>query len=151
MVLIQAQQFDIFDTPIAKFDYVIDNTLDTVFFNNTSSVVDDTMSFEWQFGDLASSYSISPKHFYATGGSFQVVLIARTANGCFANSESTIILAKPNANFNYTNNACVNSTILFTDLMNGTSYSFTIVATNENGSSSPSIPSVPITPKTSSS
>ena len=110
-----AQQFDIFDTPIAKFDYIIDKTLDTVYFNNTSSVVDDIMSFEWQFGDLSSSYSISPKHFYATGGSYQVVLIARTANGCFANSESTIILAKPSANFSYTNNACVNSTILFTD------------------------------------
>jgi gliding motility-associated-like protein len=110
-----SQLFDIFDTPVTNFDYTIDQTLDTVFFNNTSTVIEDSMSFEWKFGDMSSSYSINPKHFYATGGDYNVELIARTVNGCFASVEKSIVLAKPNANYTYSSNACVNASITFFD------------------------------------
>jgi hypothetical protein len=40
----------------------------------------------------------------------------------------------------------LHSPILFPNLMNGTSYTFTIIATNDRGSSIPSAPSSPVTP-----
>lgn len=109
------QNIFINDSPVSSFDYKTDESLDTVFFNNLSSVNDDDMTFEWNFGDKSSSFSKNPKHHYTSGGSFPVELIVRTVKGCFASYTSNVVLEKPIVDFTYSSNACANIDLLFTN------------------------------------
>ena len=109
------QSIYINESPIASFDYTTSESLDTVYFNNLSSVTNDEMTFEWNFGDKSASFTNNPKHHYASGGVFPVELIVRTLNGCFARSVVNVVLEKPIADFDYTANACANTDLVFED------------------------------------
>lgn len=46
---------------------------------------------EWDFGDGSFSSSIDPKHKYANGGTYLVVVNIKDINGCCATAETTVI------------------------------------------------------------
>jgi len=68
--------------PVADFTYnqTDCNTLE-VFFKNISTN-NDSGTYIWDFGDGATSFDVNPSHTFSTEGSYEVCLIANTANGC---------------------------------------------------------------------
>ena len=94
----------------ADFDF---NTVcfgDTTFFTNLSGV--DTpivSSWNWTFGDGASSQIASPSHVYNTDGSFQATLNITTQLGCQdAITKTVSVNPSPDAQFSY-NNRCIHT------------------------------------------
>lgn len=108
-----SQVITIYDSPVSSFDYTTNQSLDTVYFKNLSSVENDEMNYEWKFGDASTSFSKDPKHNYLSGGVFRVELIVRTTNGCFTSYSSNVILQKPIVDFKYSINACVDIDLKF--------------------------------------
>ncbi len=53
---------------------------ETSFFNN-SSIEEGNLTYQWSFGDGASSTAINPQHFYGEAGSYTVQLISRSGFG----------------------------------------------------------------------
>lgn len=68
-------------------------------FNNTS--VGNAVSYLWNFGDGATSTTVSPIHSYSTEGTFSVTLTAFNANGCDSSVTqiSLINISHPDADF----------------------------------------------------
>ena len=73
-------------------------------FTNTSTTPSGTLSYQWAFGDGATSILTSPSHSFTVAGVYAVKLIVTTSNGC---KDSTTFLvtvnAKPIAAFNIVN------------------------------------------------
>ena len=68
-------------------------------FTNTSSTVGAT-SYLWQFGDSITSTATSPLHIYTSIGTYSVMLIATSGNGCKDTLSRTVnVYAKPNLAF----------------------------------------------------
>lgn len=61
---------------LALFDFTATDL--TVEFDNLSN---NATQYQWNFGDGGTSVSINPTHTYATGGVYEVTLIAKTACG----------------------------------------------------------------------
>src|SRR5699024_3359097 len=63
-------------------------------FKNTSKSnfanVDDSLSYEWYFGDGVISYKKNPKHLYSETGTYTISLIVRNAAGCSDTTTKTI-------------------------------------------------------------
>ncbi|MFB9863661.1 PKD domain-containing protein [Rufibacter immobilis] len=55
---------------------------DEAIFQNLSTVPAGTMSFRWEFGDGNTSTANSPRHQYATAGTYTVKLVVTTNKGC---------------------------------------------------------------------
>ena len=55
---------------------------DSTIFTSTSSKGKAPYTYFWDFGDLSTSSSASPKHIYTTAGIYTVKLILTDANGC---------------------------------------------------------------------
>lgn len=97
--------------PIANF--VIPNFSNcsagnTFAFNNTSA---NAITYSWSFGDGGTSALISPAHTYTTTGTYNVKLVATSANGCTDSIIKTItFVTKPTASFTtVASNSCNNS------------------------------------------
>ena len=68
-------------------------------FTNTSTTVG-TTSYLWQFGDSITSIATSPLHIYTTAGTYHVMLIAISGNGCKDTLFRTVTVdAKPTPAF----------------------------------------------------
>lgn len=81
--------------PVADFTYEADGL--AVTFTNKST---DATTYKWAFGDDETSKEASPKHEYATAGTYNVVLTAANAAGKTSKKEVSITLAgKPQAYF----------------------------------------------------
>ncbi len=86
-LLIQSCQRDDFPVPpastVSKFTYTVDNdgfAPATVTFTNTS-IVPETVgeaSYNWSFGDGATSAEVNPQHVYSASGAFEVTLTVKT-------------------------------------------------------------------------
>ncbi|MFT7475437.1 MAG: PKD repeat protein [Verrucomicrobiales bacterium] len=76
--------------PIASFTLV--ETELTVVFEDTT--LGDPTSWEWDFGDGASSTSQSPSHTYDSAGGYDVTLIAANDAGLSAPFSETVVVAK---------------------------------------------------------
>ncbi len=104
--------------PIAVFtaDEVCLGT--TTVFNNTSENV---ASAVWSFGDGNNSNALSPKHTYATAGSFNVSLTITANNGCVSNtSKAVVVNANPVSSFTAAN-ACAEELINISNTSTGAS------------------------------
>ncbi|HEX8517572.1 MAG TPA: PKD domain-containing protein [Bacteroidia bacterium] len=110
------QSLTIRPMPVANFTA---NTLcyvDSVSFVNTSSISSGTITgWNWNFGDAGTSTLMSPDHYYAASGMYNVTLIATSSFGCI---DTTVISMNmrpaPDANFSFTS-VCANDTIDFTN------------------------------------
>ena len=122
---LQSVRVDPIPTPLFAFDkpsYCIPNAIVT--FNNGSSIVSGSaLSYNWQFGDLATSTDVSPTHRYTTEGPFNVMLTVTSAEGCV--HDTTIVLntihPQPKAAFTTSKPAvCIdNPVVTFTDASDG--------------------------------
>ena len=61
---------------------------DSVHFENASSNFENIF---WNFGDGSFSGDFSPFHIYLNGGSYEVILVASTNNGCVVDTAASII------------------------------------------------------------
>lgn len=116
------------DGVIANFNVVAASNCSlpaNISFNNTSSGAG-TLSYQWNFGDGATSTQQTPTHTYTSNGSYTVSLIVKNNSGC----SDTIV--KPNivnvgaVSANFTNTGhCINSPISFTNTSTPSSALFT--------------------------
>jgi gliding motility-associated-like protein len=86
----------------------------TVQFTNTSAGPGN-MSYVWNFGDGFSSTDADPLHTYTTNGSYTVMLVAVSAQGCRDTiiKENAVNVGTSHTDFNAPDTVCVNSTVTF--------------------------------------
>ncbi len=92
------QPVTVYPTPIAGFepDHSVVSLVDPViYFQNTSF---GGMYSTWYFGDGVSSDERSPEHYFTNFGTYHILLIEESANGC-VDSISTEIQVKPELTF----------------------------------------------------
>ncbi|MEX0965929.1 MAG: PKD domain-containing protein [Bacteroidia bacterium] len=97
-----SHELEIFEVPAA--DFTANNACigDTTMFGNQSQSLSDTMEFVWRFGDGMTSTGMSPDHRYISEGSYDVMLIATTENGCTDSMTMTVeVYPKPDAGFTH--------------------------------------------------
>lgn len=85
-------------------------------FNDGSTVNSGSINgWYWEFGDGISSNNQNPSHVYNTDGSFSVMLVATTNNGCSDSLvQSVIVYPLPATNFG-SSNVCLNNVTQFAD------------------------------------
>jgi gliding motility-associated-like protein len=84
---------------VANFSYDIDSCTNKIAFTDISNNVNNnTMQWNWNFGDNDTSIIQNPAHSYAQGNSYTVTLVATAANGCIDTIAVPIIL-KQYANY----------------------------------------------------
>lgn len=108
---------DVLPAPIADFTYSNLSCVDRmVNFTNSSSITSGTItSYYWNFGDGSTSSEEDPAHEYAISGTYEVVLIARSSNGCEDTVRKNLnISVAPIANFTPTS-TCAGQQITFVD------------------------------------
>lgn len=72
-------------------------------------------SWKWDFGDGNTSIAQSPHHTYVNSGTFNVKLIVTSDDGCKDSITQPVSVFKlPVADFNFSNNHCVNDVINLT-------------------------------------
>ena len=85
----------------------------SVYFKN-SSTGSGTLSYEWNFGNKTTSTAAIPTSNF-TSGSYNVILIAKSAGGCVDTASSLIKVSIPIASITNTNVNCSNQTIQFSN------------------------------------
>ncbi|MBK7374591.1 MAG: PKD domain-containing protein [Chitinophagaceae bacterium] len=83
----------IHEVPVAAFltDQVNQCYKDNLFsFTNTSTVSSGSLLYDWDFGDGNTATTANTTHTYATPGTYQVRMIATSANGCKDTSITTV-------------------------------------------------------------
>lgn len=68
---------------------------DSVRFRNTSTSKDDIAEWKWHFGDQNRDSTKHSAHVYDRGGTFQVRLVAKTVNGCWASTTKNVLQPFP--------------------------------------------------------
>jgi gliding motility-associated-like protein len=93
------QAVEIFDLPVADFNFVNDCFYEDINFTNTSS--GNATNFEWDFDDGSNpNYQENPSNPYNAAGTYDVILIISTDDGCGDQITQTITAyAQPNADF----------------------------------------------------
>lgn len=108
------QQVEIFQLPVANFNYTNECFYDALPFNNQSTP--DATQFEWSFGDGQTSNMENPSNLYANAGQYNVEFIVTTDNGCKDTIDQDVVAyAQPNADFTV-NPYCLNDVSQFGDL-----------------------------------
>lgn len=108
--------------PIASFD-VVDTVgcgnFNTLFFDQSSSILDPIISWNWNFGDGTTSVMQNPEHAFVASGIYTVILTVTTEGGCshvYSRNVEIVINPIPNADFSYSPiDPQVGETIFFTD------------------------------------
>jgi gliding motility-associated-like protein len=84
---------EVFDSPQADFDFVLDGTDSMSFvFQNTST---GATAFSWVFGNGLTDTVANPQHVYTGYGSYLVVLTATNAMGCSDTAQGRLFFAVP--------------------------------------------------------
>ena len=79
--------------PIASFDATIDDLAVTFDGSNSYDVDGDAISYDWYFGDGATSVGKKPQHTYANYGTYSVLLIVTNESGETGRVEREITIA----------------------------------------------------------
>ncbi|TRX62715.1 PKD domain-containing protein [Fulvivirga sp. M361] len=79
--------------PVANFTVPPGCVLSNVNFTNTSTSLDGTMTFLWDFGDGITSTEVNPSHAYQTDGIFTVRLTATSTFGCENIFQDDVVIA----------------------------------------------------------
>ena len=95
---------------------VLCNVQDAVGFLNTSAGVG-ALTYNWDFGDGATSTEAQPKHKYSQPGSYSVTLTATSADGCTSDTVLTNYLNVANFQTDFTiPSVCQNTPATLTDI-----------------------------------
>lgn len=85
------------EAPTADFEYKVEG-LNVTFTDKSKNAT----SYKWEFGDEETSKEASPKHTYASAGTYTVKLTVANADGATANKSASITVAgQPKAYFSY--------------------------------------------------
>ncbi|MEO7265921.1 MAG: PKD domain-containing protein, partial [Ferruginibacter sp.] len=86
----------------------------TINFTNLSSG-SGTLTYNWNFGDGATSSLVNPTHTYLTSGSYTITLIVTNSTGCRDTivKPNAITIGNVQANFSYPDTLCVNTLFRF--------------------------------------
>ena len=81
--------------PIASFQFEVSagNFLEVTFTNYSQNAT----SYEWDFGDGETSTESDPTHVYSAAGTYDVVLVAKNADGLSNSKTSSFELTDPNS------------------------------------------------------
>ena len=82
------------ETPVADFEPVPPETVleqPTIDFTNNSSSAE-SLTYSWDFGDGGNSSEQAPSHTYTAVGTYTVLLLVTTPNGCENTSEKEVII-----------------------------------------------------------
>jgi PKD repeat protein len=74
------------------------------FTNSSQPPIGQTISYDWQFGDVSSSTDASPTHSYSTTGNKSVTMTVTTSKGCSKTVATSVSVSAPPAisfNMNY--------------------------------------------------
>lgn len=107
--------------PVPSAGFTVANACEGIgtVFTNTSSIVDGTLSYTWDFGDGNISSDQDPTHTYAVSGTYTVTLTARSDNGCEDEfTQSVEVFDSPNALFT-ASEVCEGTSTVFTNLSTG--------------------------------
>ncbi|MEX2484685.1 MAG: PKD domain-containing protein [Brumimicrobium sp.] len=90
---------DIFDLPVADFNFVNDCFYEDIEFTNASS--GNATNFEWDFDDGSNlNYQENPNNLYNTAGIYDVTLVVATDDGCRDTvTQSISAYAQPESDF----------------------------------------------------
>lgn len=110
-----SRNITVYSAPVANFTTADVCDGQTATFTNTSTIATGTLSYNWAFGDGASSTNINPTHLYAGPGSYSVTLTATSNNGCIDTAAVTVVV-NPTPTAAFTASAttiCLGDTINF--------------------------------------
>ena len=82
---------------------------------NNSSTGSGSVTYQWLFGDGATSAEQNPSHVYTTGGIYTVKLVAKNNTGCTDTLEKSLNLSPITTDFRVSDTVCVGSTTRFTN------------------------------------
>lgn len=74
---------------IADFNYQITDLSDVLFINNSVH----STTYQWDFGDGATSTEYQPEHTYIQNGAYMVTLTATDENGCSKTTTQTVVIS----------------------------------------------------------
>lgn len=119
----------IFDEPVAAFSATTVCNGTATQFTNGSTIGTGTLSYAWDFADGNSSTDINPLHTYAAAGTYDVVLLVTSNNGCTDSDTVTVTVnAQPISSFTVANSqVCQGDTMFFssTSTVSGTDILYT--------------------------
>ena len=104
------------DNPTADFSFTsVCKNSPTVFTDNSSGGT--LATWAWTFGDGGSSPVQNPSWTYANPGTYTVVLVVTTIDGCHASkSKQVVVYEAPVAQFSFSSPTCANDSVQFTTL-----------------------------------
>lgn len=110
----QNKDIEIYELPVADFDFVNDCFYNDIEFSNTSS--GNATNFEWDFDDGSNpNYYENPSHLYNAADMYDVTLFISTDDGCSDEiTQSITTYAQPNAEFTV-DPTCFETTSEFVD------------------------------------
>ncbi|PIY02613.1 MAG: hypothetical protein COZ21_13250, partial [Bacteroidetes bacterium CG_4_10_14_3_um_filter_31_20] len=104
--------------PIAGFTATAVCLGNNTIFTDTSSTPDSAniINWLWNFGDGSVSTIQNPVHLYDSAGNYSVTLTVTTDSGCSASiSKNVTVYPLPTASLSFTEPACANNPVTFTD------------------------------------
>lgn len=113
----QTQLVPVFGPPAAGFAATFVCEGNVTYFTNSSSTPSGVLvSYDWDFGDGATSSLPNPTHLYSQSGSYSVTLIAGNSNGCYDTAAGVVeVFPLPLAHF-FSDTVCFGDSTHFTDL-----------------------------------
>jgi PKD repeat protein len=111
------QFVEVFQNPVAAFTY---NPAcpgnETFFYDASAPNALEISSWIWNFGDGSPGSNLeNPGHIYLGNGNYAVNLLVTNSNGCYDDTTQTLIIERPDANFDY-DVVCAGMATSFTDL-----------------------------------
>ncbi|HQV00334.1 MAG TPA: PKD domain-containing protein, partial [Bacteroidia bacterium] len=105
--------------PLPQADFTMSNDtvcqFETVFFNDASTSVNDSIVDWLWFYDTAGAVTTQAQYAFPTSGNFQVLLMVTNSNGCTDSITKTVVVQPgPLSNFNVLN-TCLGNAVLFTN------------------------------------
>lgn len=105
--------------PVADFTVPDNCQGDLTIFTNTSTTLPAGTTFnsyDWDFGDGATSNVKDPQHTYSTYGTKTVTMTVVNSNGCISSVQKQVnIFAKPISEFLYSAASCIGNPVFYTD------------------------------------
>lgn len=96
----KSKNIKIHPEPVANLDLAAVCDTDSASFKSLSSVGNGTLTFHWEFGDGSSSTNQDPKHLYTVDGTYDILHVVTTNEGCMDSiSSKQIIHPLPQTNF----------------------------------------------------
>lgn len=93
---------EVYPTPSAVFASNNACLNSEVVFDNQSTTTSDTIEYQWNFGDGNTSIDQTPKNTYTKDGTYNVLLVVNSENGCKDSVEKSIeIYPLPEAGFTF--------------------------------------------------